>query len=166
MASLDVEEETAVNYTAEIIDDSEIPTPLFSDYVEMTYLGLVLLIGVPINIHILFKLLKQKAKTARYSVKRGFLILKIHLNISDTLILFINAGGKLGWLITYEWKAGEEMCRIFKFVSIGTLYLSSNIVVCIALDRLRTVLSARQLRREHSVSVCIYYYLIIFKTLI
>uniref|UniRef100_A0A914PF97 G-protein coupled receptors family 1 profile domain-containing protein n=1 Tax=Panagrolaimus davidi TaxID=227884 RepID=A0A914PF97_9BILA len=148
MDSVTVESELLITTTEET---SPIPTPLFSDYVEMAYLGFVLLIGVPINIHILFKLLKQKEKTARYSVKRGFLILKIHLNISDTLILFVNAGGKLGWLITYEWKGGEEMCRIFKYASIGTLYLSSNIVVCIALDQLRTVLSARQLRRENSV---------------
>ena len=128
-----------------------IPTPLFSDYVEMAYLGIVLLIGVPINLHVLFKLLKQKEKTATYSVKRGFLILKIHLNISDSLILFINAGGKFGWLLTYEWRAGDGMCRLFKFSSVATLCLSSNIVVCIALDRLRNVMSARHLRRENSV---------------
>ena len=134
-------------------DDSEsaIPKPLFSDYVEMAYLGLVILIGFPINLHVLLKLLKQKQKSTGNCVKKGFLLMKINLNISDILILFINAGGKLGWLVTYEWMIGDFMCRTYKYISIGSLYLSSNIVVCIALDRLRTVLSAQQLRREQNV---------------
>lgn len=131
--------------------ESAIPKPLFSDYVEMTYLGLVLLIGIPINLHVLLKLLKQKRKVSNNCVKKGFLLMQINLNISDILILLINAGGKLGWLVTYEWKMGDFMCKTFEYLSIGSLYLSSNIVVCIALDRLRTVLSAQQLRREQNV---------------
>ncbi|KAE9553061.1 hypothetical protein FO519_003741 [Halicephalobus sp. NKZ332] len=129
---------------------SEIPRHLLSDYVEMTYLGLLLLIGVPINLHVLLKLLKQNQKSGGNCVKKGFLLMKINLNISDILILLINAGGRLGWLITYEWKMGNEMCRVFMYLSIASLYLSSNIVVSIAVDRLKTVLSAQQIRREQN----------------
>uniref|UniRef100_A0A7E4W3K2 G_PROTEIN_RECEP_F1_2 domain-containing protein n=1 Tax=Panagrellus redivivus TaxID=6233 RepID=A0A7E4W3K2_PANRE len=132
-------------------EEDLIPKPLVADYIEMSYLIIVLIVGVPINLHVLFKLLKQKRKSATYSVKRCFLLLKINLNVSDTLILFVNAGGKLAWLISYEWRAGEAMCRLFKFSSISTLYLSSNIVVCIAVDRLKTVLTAKTLRRDHNV---------------
>uniref|UniRef100_A0A914LH21 G-protein coupled receptors family 1 profile domain-containing protein n=1 Tax=Meloidogyne incognita TaxID=6306 RepID=A0A914LH21_MELIC len=79
------------------------------------------------------------------SLGNGFILLKLNLNISDLLILLIHALGKLGWLITYEWKGGECLCRIFNFLSMFTLYLSSNIVICIALDRLTTVLNAQKL---------------------
>ncbi|MFH4982382.1 hypothetical protein AB6A40_009091 [Gnathostoma spinigerum] len=76
----------------------------------------------------------------------GFLLLKININISDLLILTILAVGKLCWLATYEWVGGDVLCKLFNFLSMFTLYISSNIVVCIALDRLRTVLGASRVR--------------------
>lgn len=75
----------------------------------------------------------------------GFLLLKLNLNVSDILILLIHASGKLSWLITYEWRFGECLCRLFNLSSMFTLYLSSNIVICIALDRLFTVIRARRM---------------------
>lgn len=77
--------------------------------------------------------------------------MKLNLNISDLLIIFIQALGKLIWLMVYEWKLGELMCRLFKFMTIFTLYLSSNIIVCIAFDRLRTVMAANKLRQKSQV---------------
>lgn len=73
-------------------------------------------------------------------------MLKMNLNVSDLLILMVHALGKLLWLATYEWKGGEVLCRAFNFLSMFTLYLSSNIIVCIAFDRLRTVLTANKIR--------------------
>lgn len=72
-------------------------------------------------------------------------MLKINLNLSDILILLLNALGKLIWLIEYEWRFGKSMCRVFNFLTMFTLYLSANVIVCIALDRLWTVLRARRI---------------------
>uniref|UniRef100_A0A1I8BLM6 G_PROTEIN_RECEP_F1_2 domain-containing protein n=1 Tax=Meloidogyne hapla TaxID=6305 RepID=A0A1I8BLM6_MELHA len=122
------------------------PEHLFSDYIEIAYLGFVILTGLTLNFCVLKRLLIEKKMTERGGrPKNGFVLLKLNLNISDLLILLIHALGKLGWLITYEWKGGECLCRIFNFLSMFTLYLSSNIVICIALDRLTTVLNAQKL---------------------
>lgn len=86
----------------------------------------------------------------------GFLLLKINLNISDLLILTILAVGKLCWLATYAWYGGDLLCKLFNFMSMFALYISSNIVVCIALDRLRNVLGASKIRRGKS-TVSIYF---------
>jgi hypothetical protein len=51
-------------------------------------------------------------------------------------------------LLTYEWRGGEAICKLFEFGNIFTLYLSSNIIVCIAFDRLRTVMAANKIRQK------------------
>ncbi|KAI1707956.1 7 transmembrane receptor (rhodopsin family) domain-containing protein [Ditylenchus destructor] len=126
------------------------PEHLFSDYVEMAYLGVVILVGCCINLHILFKLIQEKKKNSNNKTM-------INLNISDLLILTVHAFGKLIWLAEYEWRFGEALCRSFNFLSMFTLYLSSNIVVCIALDRLRTVLRAKRItllrKKRHLIRV-------------
>lgn len=122
------------------------PEPLLSDYIEMCYLLVVILIGLPLNIHVFFGLLHQMRKTPKNSVKvslfakqsqlnnitdcfqRSFILLKINLNISDLLLILIQANGKLLWLWTYEWKGGDLVCRVFNFLTMFTLYLSSNII--------------------------------------
>ena len=43
--------------------------------------------------------------------------------------------GEIGWKATVQWLAGDISCRLFKFFSIFGLYLSSNILICISLDR-------------------------------
>ncbi|VDM44018.1 unnamed protein product [Toxocara canis] len=126
------------------------PKHLLSDFIEMTYLALVILIGTPSNLYILIKLFREIKRTQSDSVKAGFLLLKINLNISDLLILTILAVGKLCWLATYEWNGGDLLCRLFNFMSMLALYISSNIVVCIALDRLRNVVGASKIRRGKS----------------
>ncbi|CAD6185285.1 unnamed protein product [Caenorhabditis auriculariae] len=111
----------------------------------MGYLGLVILLGVPSNIIILRKLLQEQRLSHKDTVKSGFVMLKIHLNITDLLILTL-ALGKLMWLITYEWVGGDFLCRMFQLLSMFAMYSSSNIVVCIAVDRLRNVMYADKVR--------------------
>ncbi|VDK49798.1 unnamed protein product [Anisakis simplex] len=132
-------------------DECDIPPEhLFSDFIEMTYLLLVIVIGTPANIYVLTKLFRELRTCKNDSVKIGFLLLKINLNISDLIILIILAVGKFCWLATYAWNGGDLLCKLFNFMSMFALYISSNIVVCIALDRLRNVVTASKIRRRHS----------------
>ncbi|CAL2049439.1 hypothetical protein CAEBREN_01850 [Caenorhabditis brenneri] len=125
----------------------EPPTPLFSDYIEIGYLGVVLMFGVPANMVILQKLIRELKMCNRDMVKSGFVMLKINLNITDLLILTY-ALGKLIWLTTYQWIGGEIACRFYQMFSMFSLYSSSNIVMCIALDRLRNVIYANQIHTK------------------
>ncbi|UMM40289.1 hypothetical protein L5515_016974 [Caenorhabditis briggsae] len=125
------------------------PTYLISDYIEIAYLGLVLLFGVPANVIILKKLIAEWKTAKRDMVKSGFVLLKINLNITDLLILTYSLG-KLIWLITYRWVGGDYACRFYQMFSMFSLYSSSNIVMCIALDRLRNVIYANQIHTKSS----------------
>uniref|UniRef100_A0A0N5ABQ6 G_PROTEIN_RECEP_F1_2 domain-containing protein n=1 Tax=Syphacia muris TaxID=451379 RepID=A0A0N5ABQ6_9BILA len=122
------------------------PVHLFSDYIEIVYLLSVLIIGIPINVYILIKLFRDRRQSPDHFIKANFLLLNINLNVTDLLILLIVAFGKLCWIITYSWCGGEFLCKMFNFLYAFALYISSNIVVCIALDRLRNVIAISRIR--------------------
>lgn len=42
---------------------------------------------------------------------------------------------QVGWRITVEWQAGNLACKVFLFARAFCLYLSSNVLVCVSLDR-------------------------------
>uniref|UniRef100_A0A1B0DK44 G-protein coupled receptors family 1 profile domain-containing protein n=1 Tax=Phlebotomus papatasi TaxID=29031 RepID=A0A1B0DK44_PHLPP len=42
---------------------------------------------------------------------------------------------QIGWRITVEWYAGNVACKVFLFMRAFCLYLSSNVLVCVSLDR-------------------------------
>lgn len=44
-------------------------------------------------------------------------------------------GFQIGWRLTVEWKAGNLACKVFLFLRAFCLYLSSNVLVCVSLDR-------------------------------
>ena len=60
----------------------------------------------------------------------------IKMNLfSDLLVTFLYMPVEIGWKSTTQWLAGDVWCRFFKFFSIFGLLLSSNILICICLDR-------------------------------
>ena len=42
---------------------------------------------------------------------------------------------EIGWSATVMWHAGDFFCRFFSFFRIFGMFLSSNVLVCISLDR-------------------------------
>ncbi|CAJ0938916.1 unnamed protein product, partial [Mesorhabditis belari] len=98
---------------------------------EKIFYTLFVCFGLPMNISTFFYMMK------RYKHARSFLLLlHINLNLTDILVLGPSLIGKLGWLITEDWLAGDLMCRLMRFVDMFAFMASSNIMVCIALYRL------------------------------
>jgi hypothetical protein len=62
-------------------------------------------------------------------------ILKRHLNMSNMLVIFVYALSDLLWLLCYDWRAGQSLCRLVQFGRVFAFYASSNVIVCIALHR-------------------------------
>ncbi|CAJ0575592.1 unnamed protein product, partial [Mesorhabditis spiculigera] len=137
----------------------EHPEPLPADYIEMAYLLFLIIAGTPSNFFILRRLMAELKRTPKDSVKAGFLLLKINLNISDLLLLLV-ALFKLIWIWIYNWPWGDLLCKGYAFSSLFSLYISSNIVVCIALDRLRNVLGASKLRKGKGVNGSVVHWLL------
>ncbi|XP_047004901.1 gonadotropin-releasing hormone II receptor-like [Schistocerca americana] len=46
----------------------------------------------------------------------------------------------VGWRLTTQWVAGDAACKVFLLLRAFGLYLSSNVLVCVSLDRYFAVL--------------------------
>ncbi|GMR46407.1 hypothetical protein PMAYCL1PPCAC_16602, partial [Pristionchus mayeri] len=129
------------------------PERLPSDTVQLIFLFFVLMVGLPSNCVVFRRILSlYKASPRKNCVKVGFLLLHLNLVISDIMLLLLYALPKMLWNWTYEWRGTDGMCRTYKYLSMASFYLSSNIIVCIAVDRLRNVLSANKIRRRSTIS--------------
>ncbi|CAG9566141.1 unnamed protein product [Danaus chrysippus] len=57
------------------------------------------------------------------------------LSIADLLVTIFCIAGEAAWSFTVQWLAGNAMCKIFKFLQMFSLYLSTFILVLIGVDR-------------------------------
>ncbi|KIH61671.1 7 transmembrane receptor, partial [Ancylostoma duodenale] len=69
-------------------------------------------------------------------------LLKRNLNYADLLVIFVYVPSRACWLLTYDWRGGDLLCRVVKMMHTVAFQSSSNVIVCIALDRLFSVFSA------------------------
>lgn len=86
------------------------PTQETSDYITLGMHLTSFIIGAPVNLVALQQLSEQA--TGRLD---RLLLLKQHLNFSDLLILFIYVPARICWTLTYAWRGGEFLCRLYKF---------------------------------------------------
>ena len=82
------------------------------------------------NCSVMLILIRRYKKT-----KSRVNLLLIHLAIADLLVTFLYMPTEIGWAATVMWIAGDITCRFFAFFRIFGLFLSSNILICISLDR-------------------------------
>jgi gonadotropin-releasing hormone receptor len=59
----------------------------------------------------------------------------LHLTIADLFVTFFCIAGEAAWNYTVEWIAGDIMCKLFKFIQMFSLYLSTFVLVLIGVDR-------------------------------
>jgi len=64
----------------------------------------------------------------------------MHLTIADLVVTFVMIPIEIAWRITVQWIAGNIACKICTFLRAFGLYLSSNILVCVSLDRYFAIL--------------------------
>uniref|UniRef100_A0A914WS66 G-protein coupled receptors family 1 profile domain-containing protein n=1 Tax=Plectus sambesii TaxID=2011161 RepID=A0A914WS66_9BILA len=153
---------TSVNgSTAETMAEVSLPlNRITSDYIEILFLALMIVVGIPINLHVLRKLLHLFIQSNRPStmrvIKRGMLMMKLNLNISNLFILCTYCPVKIAWLLSYQWRAGDLLCKVTHFVWVVAFTSASNIVACIALDRavaVRGLLAMRSATSSRRTSV-------------
>ncbi|GMR46162.1 hypothetical protein PMAYCL1PPCAC_16357, partial [Pristionchus mayeri] len=129
------------------------PERLPSDLIQLAFLLFVFLLGVPSNVITLIRLLRLQKTTRKNSSRASFVRLKVQLTLSDLMLLFFFVAPRIVWIATYQWIFGDLLCKFYNYISMASFYLSSNIIVCIAIDRLRTVLNALQIGKgTHTVA--------------
>ncbi|CAL1271544.1 unnamed protein product, partial [Larinioides sclopetarius] len=66
-------------------------------------------------------------------------LLLVHLSVSDLFVTCFCIIGEGFWTLTVEWYGGNFLCKVFKFLQMFSLYLSTFILVVIGFDRLCAV---------------------------
>jgi gonadotropin-releasing hormone receptor len=81
------------------------------------------------NLSVFITLLRARHRRSRIS------LLMSHLAAADLIVTFVMIPLEVAWRVTTKWLAGNFACKLFLFLRAFGLYLSSNILVCISLDR-------------------------------
>ncbi|CAL8100472.1 unnamed protein product [Orchesella dallaii] len=62
-------------------------------------------------------------------------LLIMNLCMADLIVTFFLMPTEVFWRLTIAWKGGDVLCKLSQFVRAFGLYLSSNVVICISIDR-------------------------------
>ncbi len=105
-----------------------------ADQILVAFLSVCFLAGGPLNILVFVRQTKRLLRKATRS-----LYLRIQLNISDLLVLFVFVPSQLIWQLTMDWRGGLMLCKLLKFCHELAFLISSAILACIGLDRLLSI---------------------------
>ncbi|XP_063215519.1 adipokinetic hormone/corazonin-related peptide receptor variant I-like [Bacillus rossius redtenbacheri] len=86
------------------------------------------------NVTVFASLLRGRRRRSRVG------LMMAHLAAADLIITFVMMPLEVGWRLTTQWVAGNAACKLFLFLRAFGLYLSSNVLVCVSLDRYFAIL--------------------------
>lgn len=62
-------------------------------------------------------------------------LLIMNLCIADLIVTFFLIPTEIFWRIFIQWRGGDLLCKLLQFIRAFGMYLSSNVVICISVDR-------------------------------
>ncbi|XP_045450152.1 adipokinetic hormone/corazonin-related peptide receptor variant I-like [Melitaea cinxia] len=115
-------------------------------------------VGAVGNVCVFISLVRSRRRKSRVN------LLMTHLVVADLIVIFIVIPLEIGWRTTNAWLAGNTACKVFLVLRAFGLYLSSNVLVCISLDRFFAVLYPLRLAvaRNRSKTMLIFAWLVAF----
>ena len=124
--------EASFNFSINMTEDERIDK-LISEIREAVHVEVIayfvcFVIGTCSNLWAFYKLsLRVNKNRVNYLIR--------HLTFADLMVMFFAILPELLWRITIRWEGGQLLCKLLNVVKAYTLYLSSNIIVCVSLDR-------------------------------
>ncbi|XP_055334515.1 oxytocin receptor-like [Paramacrobiotus metropolitanus] len=97
--------------------------------VEIGILGAIFAVALFGNISVLSILLWRRKKLTRMY----FFI--FHLSMADLIVAFFNILPQMAWDITWRFQGNDMGCKVVKFFQVFALYLSTWVLVMMAIDR-------------------------------
>ncbi|XP_046399967.1 adipokinetic hormone/corazonin-related peptide receptor variant I-like [Ischnura elegans] len=106
--------------------------PVFtrSSLVRASVLGVLAVLSLLGNAATIFSI--ERSRKHNWSTVYTLIL---HLSVSDLFVTVFCIAGEAGWICTVEWTAGNLACKVFKFMQMFSLYLSTFVLVLIAVDR-------------------------------
>ncbi|XP_046615368.1 adipokinetic hormone/corazonin-related peptide receptor variant I-like [Neodiprion virginianus] len=105
-----------------------------SSYVKIFCCLVLFLVAVMGNFTALVNLSRRKHQRSAVSLMMG------HLVAADLLVTFFMIPLEGGFHLIVQWLDGNLACKFFLFLRAFALYLSSNVLVCVSLDRYSAIL--------------------------
>lgn len=101
--------------------------------IVLSLIGFFSLIG---NIATIWNIQKNRAsrRALRHSCSAIYALI-LHLSVADILVTFFCIIGEALWSFTVQWLAGDAGCKLVKIFQMFALYLSTNVLVLIGIDR-------------------------------
>lgn len=103
--------------------------------IEIGTLSIILVLAVTSNLAMLIVIWRQRRNRP---LSRMYFFM-MHLSLADLLVAIFNILPQLAWDITYRFHGGDILCRFVKYTQVMTLYLSTYILMFMAVDRYRAV---------------------------
>lgn len=123
------------NMTNVSVEMAESPRDEKLASVEIGTLSVILVLAVASNLTMLIVIWRQRRNRP---LSRMYFFM-MHLSLADFLVAVFHILPQLAWDITYRFQGGDVLCRFVKFVQVMTLYLSTYILMFMAVDRYRAV---------------------------
>lgn len=103
--------------------------------VEVVVLVLILVVAVIGNVFVLIALWRH---SVFQPMSRCYLFM-LHLSFADLMVALLNIFPQLIWDITYRFRGSDLLCRFVKYAQVFVLYVSTYMLVFMAVDRARAV---------------------------
>lgn len=108
-----------------------------SNTVQAITLSVMFVISLVGNVLTVYSISTKHKSSRQYSSSVYSLI--FHLSIADLLVTVTCLFGEAAWSYSVSWLADNFTCKLFKFVQVFSLYLSTFVLVLIGLDRFLAV---------------------------
>ncbi|XP_070543653.1 gonadotropin-releasing hormone II receptor-like [Ptychodera flava] len=119
------------NLSCDFEDPNCLPLPHFDEaaLIRVILYGVFFAVALSGNLTIFITMFRNRRKRNRV---KTFIM---HLAIADLMVALIVMPTEAIWQITVQWYAGDVLCKILSFLKLFPLYLSSNILVTMSVDR-------------------------------
>nr|XP_045623029.1 oxytocin receptor-like [Procambarus clarkii] len=99
--------------------------------VEIVVLVLILIVAMIGNVFVLIALYRHSL----FQPMSRCYVFMLHLSLADLLVALLNILPQLIWEITYRFKGSDLLCRFVKYAQVFVLYVSTYMLVFMAVDR-------------------------------
>lgn len=129
--TMDMIHEAGMNNAKEM-DDA--PTLTNASIIQTVVLSTVFFISLIGNVATMYQMYRLRRRKSIINT------LILHLAIADLIVTCFCVVTDAVWSATVQWRAGNAMCKIIKYLQVFGLYLSTFITVVISLDRCCAIL--------------------------
>jgi len=101
-------------------------------YLRAIILAIMSFLSLACNLATIYSIMKNRRRQRSYS---AIYTLILHLSVADLFVTIFCMAGDAIWSYNVAWLWGNVACKIFKFLQMFSLYLSTFVLVLIGVDR-------------------------------